>query len=126
MRKHSHKAATGWSAWSFDDYTYDNLRDYLASSGNAAAKKASKKTGATRDDLLAAAQAAYSSASSAGGESYASVTNYLAQATNSVKQAAFENWSESELKAYLDSYGVVSLYPGLGLFLTTWLTLTFF
>lgn len=109
VRKNSHKAATGWSAWTFDDWTYDNLKDYLASSGNAAAKKASKKSGATRDELVSAAQAAYASASSTGGSSYASVTSYLAKATDSVKHAAFENWSESELKSYLDSYGIVRL-----------------
>ena len=106
MRKHSHKAASGWTAWTWDDLSLDNIRSYIASSGNAAAKKVSAKTGATRDELAAAAQSAYASASSAGGGSYASATSYLAKATNSAKASAFETWSESELKAYLDSYGV--------------------
>lgn len=108
VRKNSHKAASGWSAWTFDDFSLESLRNYLASSGDATAKKVSQKSGATRDELLAAAQSAYTSASSAGGSSYASVTSYLAQTTDSVKQTAFDNWSESELKSYLDSYGIVS------------------
>jgi hypothetical protein len=53
-----------------------------------------------------AAEAAYSSASSAGGSTYATATSYLAQATEAAKKSAFDNWSESELKAYLDSYGI--------------------
>lgn len=106
VRKHSHKAASGWTAWTFDDLSYDNLKEYLASSGNAAAKKASEKAGATREDLVSAAQSAYASASSAGGSSYASATSYLAKATDSVKASTFETWSESELKSYLDSYGI--------------------
>lgn len=106
VRKHSHKAASGWTAWTWDDLSYENLRSYLASSGNAAAKKASEKTGATRDELVSAAQSAYASASSAGDSSYASATSYLAKATDTAKANLFETWSESELKAYLDSFGV--------------------
>jgi hypothetical protein len=105
-RKNAYKASTGWSAWTFDDWTYDNLKKYLAESGDATAKAASEKTGATRDELLAAAQSAYASASSVGGSSFASVTSYLAQATDSAKSSAFDTWSESELKSYLDSYGI--------------------
>lgn len=26
VRKHSHKASTGYSTWTFDDYTYENLK----------------------------------------------------------------------------------------------------
>src|SRR5690242_2197997 len=94
VRKHSHKAASGWTAWTWDDLSVENLRSYLASSGNAAAKKASDKTGATRDELVAAAQSAYASASSAGGDSYASATSYLAKATDTAKANVFDTWSE--------------------------------
>lgn len=111
VRKHAHKAASGWTAWTFDDYTYDNLKNYLLASGDKNAKKAAEKAGATRDDLYEAAQSAYTSASSAGGDTYASATSYLAKATDSAKQSVFDNWSESELKAYLDGYGFVSLGP---------------
>ncbi|KAI1804887.1 hypothetical protein F4811DRAFT_552381 [Daldinia bambusicola] len=106
VRKNAHKAANPYSAWTWDDLSYDNLKSYLASSGNAAAKKVGESSSATRDELVEAAQSAYSSASSAGGNSYASATSYLAQATEAAKKSTFDTWSESELKAYLDSYGV--------------------
>jgi len=105
VRKHGHKAASGYTAWTFDDFSVDTLKKYLASSGNEAAKKTSEKAGATREELISAANSAYTSASSAGGNTYASATNYLAQATNAVRKSAFDAWSESELKSYLDSYG---------------------
>jgi hypothetical protein len=34
------------------------------------------------------------------------VTSYLASQTAAAKSTAFDSWSESELKNYLDSYGV--------------------
>jgi hypothetical protein len=106
VRKHAHKAATGWSAWTFDDLSYENLKNYLESSGSSAAKKASQKAGATREDLVKAARSAYASASTAGGTTYASATSYLAQATATAKQSVFDTWSDSEVKSYLDSYGI--------------------
>lgn len=106
VRKHSRKAASGWTAWSFEDFTYDNLKDYLEKNGDAAAKKAAAKKEATRSDLVSAAHSAYSSASTAGGTAHASATNYLAQVTENAKSDAFDTWSHSELKAYLDSYGI--------------------
>lgn len=78
----------------------------MTSTGDKQAKKAANKAGATRDDLVAAAQAYYSSASAASGASFATVTSYLAAATDSAKSSTFDTWSDSELKAYLDTYGV--------------------
>jgi len=106
VRKNSHKAMSGWTAWTYDDLSYDTLKNYLASSGNEAAKKVSEKAGATREDLVKAAHDVYTSASSAGGSSWASATSYLAQATDSAKASTFDTWSDSELKSYLDSYGI--------------------
>ncbi|KAI1822783.1 hypothetical protein F4861DRAFT_513088 [Xylaria intraflava] len=106
VRHNSRKAASGFSAWSWEDLSYQSLKDYLASSGDSAAKKIAESAGSTREDLLKAAQQAYSSASKTGGLSYASATNYLALATETAKGNVFDTWSESELKAYLDSYGV--------------------
>lgn len=57
------------------------------------------------------AQDSYYRASKSGGSNYASVTSYLAAATDSAKEATFETWSDSELKSYLDSYGI-STYQG--------------
>ncbi|KAI0967612.1 hypothetical protein F4678DRAFT_238283 [Xylaria arbuscula] len=106
VRRNAHKATSGPNAWTWDDLSYQNLKQYLASSGNAAAKQVGDSADATREDLVKAAQDAYASASSAGGGSYASATSYLSQATQSAKDNVFDTWSESELKSYLDSYGV--------------------
>lgn len=106
VRKHSHKAASGWTAWTFDDFSYDNLKGYLLKNGGAAGRKAAEKKDASRDQLLTAAQSAYSSASSAGGTELASATNYIASVTAAAKKTAFDAWSETELKSYLDSYGI--------------------
>jgi hypothetical protein len=105
VRLQRHKAATGWSAWTFDTWTLENLKAYLASSGNKAAEKAGNQAGATREQLVSAAQDVYASASKTGGTSYASVTSYLAKQTDAAKDSVFDTWSESELKNYLDSYG---------------------
>ncbi|KAG6124626.1 hypothetical protein E4U09_004443 [Claviceps aff. purpurea] len=106
VRKHAHKAASGWQAWTFDDFSSDNLKAYLSSLGDDAAKKAAEKKDVTKEELAIAASSAYSSASSAGGSRFASVTSYLASATASAQQEVFKSWTESELKTYLDSYGI--------------------
>lgn len=107
VRLHKHKAATGYSAWTFDTWTTDNLKAWLSSQNH----KAAKKSGASRDELVTAAQSAYSSASKSGGSKYATVTSYLSKATDTVRDSTFDTWSNSELKSYLDSYGV-STYQG--------------
>ncbi|TVY37453.1 Stress response protein [Lachnellula subtilissima] len=106
VRLNRHKAANGWSSWTFDTWTVDNLKKYLADSSSQTAQKASNKAGATREQLVAAAQDSFASASKSGGTGYASVTSYLAKQTDSAKDSAFDTWSDSELKNYLDSYGV--------------------
>ena len=52
------------------------------------------------------AQDSYASASKSGGSQYASVTSYLASATDAAKDTTFDTWTESDLKSYLDSYGM--------------------
>ena len=56
--------------------------------------------------MVKAAQDSYSSASKSGGSNYASVTSYLAASTAAAKDTTFDTWSDSELKSYLDSYGI--------------------
>ncbi|KAL1965326.1 hypothetical protein VTN77DRAFT_5763 [Rasamsonia byssochlamydoides] len=102
VRLYKHKAATGNTAWTFDTWTTENLKKYLSSLNH----KAADRVGATRDELVKQAQDAYTRASKAGGASYASVTSYLAKATEAAKDTTFESWSESDLKKYLDSYGL--------------------
>lgn len=111
VRRNSHKVASGFTAWSWDDLSYQNLKNYLVNSGDSAAKKIGESASATREELVEAAQSAYASASKGGGNSYASATSYLAQATQAAKNNVFDTWSESELKSYLDSYGVVRISP---------------
>ena len=77
-------------------------RAYLSKQNNKAAKKSS----VSRDDLVKAAQDNYASASKAGGSNYASVTSYLSSSTAAAKDTTFDSWSDSELKSYLDSYGI--------------------
>lgn len=102
VRLNKHKAATGWSAWTFDTWTKENLEKYLS----ANSKKTKKNAAASRDELVKSAQDTYARASKAGGSAYASVTNYLAKQTAAAKDATFDTWSDSDLKSYLDSYGV--------------------
>ena len=102
IRLNKHKAATGYSAWTFDTWTVDNLKSYLG----ANSKKFKKNAAASRDDLVKQAQDNYAAASKSGGNNFASVTNYLAQQTAAAKDATFDTWSDSDLKSYLDSYGV--------------------
>lgn len=102
VRLHKHKAATGWSAWTFDTWTTENLRKYLEANG----QKAKKHAKAGRDELVKQAQDQYASASKAGGPQYASATNYMAKQTDVAKDSTFDTWSDSEVKSYLDSYGI--------------------
>lgn len=102
VRLNKHKAATGWSAWTFDTWTLDNLKNYLAAHG----KKAKKNAELSRQELVKQAQDSYASASKSGGSSFASVTSYLAKQTDAAKDTTFDTWSDSDLKDYLDSYGV--------------------
>lgn len=106
VRKNSHKAWTGGNAWTFDDLSRETLRKYLAKNGNAAAKAAAEKKDASRDELVSIAHSAYSSASTAGGAGFTSMTSALAAATGSVKTETFDAWTDTDLKAYLDSYGI--------------------
>lgn len=82
-------------------------RKYLS----ALNSKAAKKVDASREELVQNAKDSYDKASKAGGDHYASATAALAQATGSAKDATFDQWSHSELKKYLDSYGI-PVYQG--------------
>ncbi|OAA53035.1 Stress-responsive protein Ish1 [Cordyceps fumosorosea ARSEF 2679] len=106
VRKHSHKAASGWTAWTFDDFDKETLQKYLQKHGDKAAKMLSKKADATRDELVKTAQSAYAKAEKKGGEEYEAAKKYGVELSNEAKNKAFDVWSESDLKAYLDSYGV--------------------
>ena len=73
--------------------------------------KAAKKADASREELIKHAKDSYNKASKVGGEQYALATSSIAQATGSVKETTFDQWSHSDLKNYLDSYGI-PVYQG--------------
>jgi hypothetical protein len=77
-------------------------RTWLAARNHKAAKKAD----ATRQELVHAANEAYLQAQKKGGRTYEAASKYLKQARNNAKDSVFDTWSESDLKAYLDSYGI--------------------
>lgn len=106
VRKNSRKFLTVGSAWTFDDFSRETLKEYLAKYGDAVAKTISEKKDASRDELMSAALAAYSSASTAGGAGYTSMTSAIATATGAAKTQTFDAWSDTDLKEYLDSYGI--------------------
>jgi len=151
VRLNKHKAANGFGAWTFDTWTYDNLKNFLEERG----EKVSDNAAQSRDELYSSVAAYYStasasaasaasvasaSASSAGAEgagkatdaagkatdaaskatdyaadggnaAYASLTSAVSKATATIKDATFDTWSDSDLKAYLDSYGI-NTYQG--------------
>ncbi|KAI5788400.1 hypothetical protein EDC01DRAFT_749219 [Geopyxis carbonaria] len=181
VRLNAYKASTGFGAWTFDTWTYDNLKNWLEARG----QDVSASGAATRDELYSSAQVYYSNAAAsassaasvasksgtsagskatdsaasaanvagqsaasaakvagssaasaasvvgesvtsyagekasqatdaatdAAGVAYASITSALAQATDAAKETTFDTWSDSDLKAYLDTYGI-STYQG--------------
>uniref|UniRef100_A0A060SW23 ARAD1A01738p n=1 Tax=Blastobotrys adeninivorans TaxID=409370 RepID=A0A060SW23_BLAAD len=84
--------------WTFDTWSSDEIKDWLEKQG--------KKAQGTRDELVASAQNVYSSAAQAGGETYDNIVKSLSDQWDSTKKVSFEKWSDSDLKAYLDTYGI--------------------
>ncbi|OAX84257.1 hypothetical protein ACJ72_01372 [Emergomyces africanus] len=102
VRLHKNKAMTGYSAWTFDTWTKENLGKYLSSQH----QKMMGNVDYTRDELLRKAKLAYDHASKTGGADFAAVTNYLAKQAAMTKRAAFDTWSQVDLEKYLESYGL--------------------
>ncbi|KAJ5793550.1 hypothetical protein N7457_000149 [Penicillium paradoxum] len=102
VRANAHKAAGGWNQYNFDTWDKEHLVKYLS----AVNDKVAKQVDASREELVKSAEDSYAKASKAGGEQYASATASIAQATGAAKDATFDQWSQSELKSYLDSYGI--------------------
>lgn len=102
VKANKNKHQSKYGMWTFQDWSVENLRNWLAEQGHNTADYAT----ASRDELVNSANSALASASSAGESTFATITAALAQATNKVKGDTFETWSDSDLKAYLDSYGI--------------------
>ncbi|KAG0155084.1 hypothetical protein PDIDSM_657 [Penicillium digitatum] len=103
VRASAHKAAGGWNLYNFDTWEKNIWCNKYLSSVN---HKAAQQADASREELIKSAQDSYAKASMAGGAQYASATAALAQATETAKDATFDQWSQSELKRYLDNYGI--------------------
>jgi len=107
VRANAHKASGGWNEYNFDTWDKEHLLNYLS----ALNSKAAKKTDASREELIKHAKDSYTKASKSGGEHYASATAAAAKATRSAKDTTFDEWTKSDLKKYLDSYGI-PVYQG--------------
>jgi vacuolar-type H+-ATPase subunit H len=107
VRLNKHKAATGWNAWTFDTWDVEHLKKYLSSINSKVANRA----GVTRDELVREAQSSFDKATKAGGSQLESAISYIKEAAASAKDSTFDTWSHSDLKQYLDSYGV-PVYQG--------------
>lgn len=107
VRANRNKLQNKYGVWTFEDWSVENLKKWLQDQGHKTADSAT----ATRDELIQSANSAVSSAQSAGEKAYATVTSAIASATNTVKTDTFDSWSDSDLKAYLDSYGI-NTYQG--------------
>lgn len=106
VRKNAYKASSGWSAWTFDDLSLESLKNYLIATGDEASTKIASKSDAAREDLVKAAKSYYSSAAKTGGEQYEAATSFLGKTVQAAKDNLFDTYSDSEIKAYLDSYGI--------------------
>ncbi|KAJ5287551.1 hypothetical protein N7478_003237 [Penicillium angulare] len=107
VRASAHRASGGWNEYNFDTWDKEHLLKYLSALNSKAAKKAD----ASREELIKHAKDSYTKASKAGGEQYASATAAATKATGSAKDTSFDQWSQSDLKKYLDSYGI-PVYQG--------------
>src|SRR5579859_434547 len=93
VRHNAHKAKVraGFSDDTFDTWSSEQLQEWLG-----------KKAKGTRDELIVSAKKQYASASKAGGAQWTSLTSQGAKATSYL----FDQWSDWDLKSFLDSYGV--------------------
>jgi hypothetical protein len=93
VRHNAHKAKVhaGFSDSVFDAWSTEQLQEWLG-----------KKAKGTRNELIASAKKNYATASAKGGDQWSSLTVQGAKATGYL----FDSWSDSDLKSFLDSYGV--------------------
>ncbi|KAK9479217.1 hypothetical protein V1514DRAFT_328779 [Lipomyces japonicus] len=97
----SHKnvpVSSSAGAWSFEAWSADDLQNWLREQGQAV-------TG-TRDELAEKASDYIESIKNQGGDSYQIASQKVADWYHSSKDSAFQSWSDSDLKSFLDSYGI--------------------
>lgn len=91
LNAHKAKTHAGFLDATFDTWSSEQLQQFIG-----------EKAKGTRDELIAQAKEQYTSASAKGGEAWHSFTAKGAKATGNL----FDRWSDSDLKALLDTYGV--------------------
>jgi hypothetical protein len=94
---------TVYDSWSFYSWSLEDLQNWLKEQGNTVA--------GTRDQLAVKAGEYFNALKNEGGDKYNHALTKVRDWYNSGKDMAFDKWSDSDLKAYLDSYGV-PVYQG--------------
>ncbi|KAK9455208.1 hypothetical protein V1511DRAFT_337917 [Dipodascopsis uninucleata] len=89
--------------WTFESWSLPDLQNWFKEQG--------KSISGTRDQLATKASQYYDAMKSEGGDKYQTATSKLKSLFQSGKDLAFDTWSDSDLKSYLDSYGV-KVYQG--------------
>ncbi|KAK9368278.1 hypothetical protein V1509DRAFT_82081 [Lipomyces kononenkoae] len=92
-----------YDSWSFYSWSLDDLQNWLKEQGNTV-------TG-TRDHLADKAAKYFKEVKAEGGEKYHQALVKIREWYNTGKDVAFDKWSDSDLKAYLNTYGV-PVYEG--------------
>lgn len=85
-------------SWTFDAWSTEDLQKWL--------KQQNKKADGQRQDLVNTAQDYLNRAKDSSTEQYNAVVQSLQDSVNGYKQSSFDKWSDSDLKAYLDTYGI--------------------
>lgn len=105
MQRYKDNTADVIGAWSFDQWSQEDIKQWLYDQGQTA--------DGTREQLVEEAttylNSLHSGISSTGSvivSAGQNVYDSVAASLTSASQAAFDSWTESDLKAYVDSYGV--------------------
>lgn len=92
------KPVASYDYWSFESWSLKDLQNWFSDQSETA-------TG-TRDQLAARAGKSLTALKDQGGDAYTSALAKIQNWYSSGKDGAFDTWSDSDLKAYLDSYGI--------------------
>lgn len=98
VKENSKTPASVFGSWSFENWSTEDLQKWLKQQG--------EKAQGTRDELLKAGSAHLSKAKENGEDNYNKAIENLKNGVDSYKSTTFDKWSDSDLKAYLDTYGI--------------------
>lgn len=97
-RKSKDQASNTFGSWTFDQWSTDNLKAWLA--------KHHKNAEGTREDLVKSASEYLSSAHKDAVEGGQQILNSVGSTLDEYKKAAFDTWNDNDLRSYVESYGV--------------------